>query len=103
MLSVRLRALASVVYHSGRTAKVKICIVGSPAISLPRSKEYIRMRSRTSRAARGHERRADVRACVVSVRRLGRLALLLALSAPLVVFGVRRAAAQRRASGAQAS
>ena len=27
-----LRALASVVYDSGRTAKVKICIVGSPAI-----------------------------------------------------------------------
>jgi hypothetical protein len=61
------------------------------------------MRSRISRAAHGHERRADVRAGVVFVRRLGLLALLLALAAPVVVFGVRRATAQRRASGAQAS
>jgi hypothetical protein len=97
-----LRALASVVYDSGRTAKVKICIVGSPAIPLPRSKEYIRMRSRTSRAARGHARRADVRV-VVLLRRLGLLALLLALAATAVFVGVRRAGAQRRASVAQAS
>ncbi len=61
------------------------------------------MRSRTSRAAHGHERCADVRAGVVFVRRLGLLALLLVLAAPVVFVGIRRAAAQRRASGTQAS
>jgi hypothetical protein len=58
------------------------------------------MKNETSRASRDTERRADSRRS--AARRLALFALLLlALAAPVVLFGVRRAVAQRRASGIQ--